>query len=132
MIPADELISIKLTFAEQCALVRTAPLEGAQPSRRSHNYDIEPLRRQRIWAIAVKLKPDWQHGSAKPSSLAVLRGIRDAGEHVRNTAESVKQICHSSGKIDEVNYTNRHDLTRYEQILAALDPAEVTWRASQL
>src|ERR1700730_15111181 len=56
-------------------------------------------------------QPDWQHGSAKPSSLAVLRGIRDAGEHVRNTAESVKQICHSSGKIDEVNYSNRHDVS---------------------
>ena len=45
----------RLRASPVCNLVRTAPLEGAQPSRRSHNYDIEPLRRQRIWAIAVKL-----------------------------------------------------------------------------
>jgi hypothetical protein len=55
MISADELASIKLTFAEQGALVRTAPLEGSQPSRRPHNHDIKSVRRQRMWVIAAKL-----------------------------------------------------------------------------
>jgi hypothetical protein len=47
--------SIEFAFSEQRALVRTATLESSQPSRRPHDYDVESVPRQRVWAIAVKL-----------------------------------------------------------------------------
>jgi hypothetical protein len=55
MVSANELVSIELALSEQRALVRTAPLESSQPSRRPHDHDVESARRQRVWTIAVKL-----------------------------------------------------------------------------
>jgi len=55
MVSADELVSVELALSEQRALMRAAPLESSQPSRRPHDHDVESVRRQRVWAIAVKL-----------------------------------------------------------------------------
>jgi hypothetical protein len=55
MISANERVSVELALSEQRALVRTAPFESSKPSRRPHDHDVESVRRQRVWAIAVKL-----------------------------------------------------------------------------
>jgi hypothetical protein len=55
MVSANELVSIELALSQQRTLVRTATLESSQPSLRPHDYDVESVRRQRVWAIAVKL-----------------------------------------------------------------------------
>ena len=55
MVSADERVSIEFALSEQRALVRTAPLESSQPSRRPHDHDVESVRRERVRAIAVKL-----------------------------------------------------------------------------
>ena len=55
MVSADKLVSVELALSEQRALVRTAPLEGSQPSRGPHDDDVESVRRERVRAIAVKL-----------------------------------------------------------------------------
>ena len=55
MVPADQLISVKLALSKQRALMWTAPLESSPASRRLHGHNIESVCRQRMRPIAVKL-----------------------------------------------------------------------------
>jgi hypothetical protein len=55
MISADELVSIELALSEQGALMRTAPFESSKSSQRPHHYDVESVRRQRVWTITAQL-----------------------------------------------------------------------------
>jgi len=52
MVAAHERVAVHLAFAEQRALVRTAPLISAEPALCSYHDEVQPIRRQGEGPIA--------------------------------------------------------------------------------
>ena len=55
MVPADQLVSVKLALSKQRALMWTAPLENSPAIWRLHGHNVESVRRKRMRPIAMKL-----------------------------------------------------------------------------